>query len=134
MRRDQDVGELGLTDHHLSDRAPVVELVLTDRLRQPALSIDTRQHRGDDHIAGRRSIDVAGSRLDLDLVDGHADRFGLHPGRQMNHDAFDIGPAVQLAQQDQQVVADGAGDTPVSQLQGGLGGGQHPVLQHVRGA
>ena len=67
------------------------------------------------------------------MVDCHADGFGLEPRGQVDDNPVDAAPAVQFAQQHQQVIANSAGHTAVRQLQRIRGGGQFAVAQRGRG-
>jgi hypothetical protein len=50
----------------------------------------------------------------------------------VHHNAVDVVASVQLAQEHHQVIADRAGHTSMSELESGLPGSQHAVLQHHR--
>lgn len=125
----QHVGELGLADRHLGHRPSIRKFVVAERLRQPSSGVDTGHYGPDPHVEPGRSVRIARTDPDPDVIDRPADRLGLQPRRQVHHDPVHLVTAVQLAQQHQQVVANGAGHTAVRQLQRLVGGGEFTAVQ-----
>jgi hypothetical protein len=112
-RVDHNISELGLAHHHLGDRAAILQSVISEGLLKPSPRIQAAHDTGDPHVTGRRTIHVSRTETDPNMLDRPTDRLGFKPLPEMDDHPVDITTTVQSAQQDEQIVSDRAGNTPV---------------------
>ena len=108
-----DISELGLTHHHLGNRAAILEHLIAEGLLKPSPRVQAAHDAGDPHVTGRRTIHVSRAETNPNMLDRPTDRLGFKPPPEMDDHPVDITTAVQSAQQDKQIVSDRAGNTPV---------------------